>query len=227
MNKYAEGKIYIIKNTINDLVYIGSTIEPLYKRMYNHTCRKGRIVQPIYGAIKEFGKDCFSIEELEKYPCESKQELHAREGYWIKQYDSVNNGYNCCIAGRTNKEYRKENPEKKREWDKTYNRTHKESIKKTKQRYYLDNKEEIRAKQKVKRDNEDSKICQCGGKYKNRHKKGHLKTVMHKNWENGIETVIKKKQVSIICDCGGKYTEQHKKGHFKTQKHLTWSNNNI
>ena len=35
-NRYNNGKIYLIINNIDDMVYIGSTCLPLRKRIYNH-----------------------------------------------------------------------------------------------------------------------------------------------------------------------------------------------
>ena len=36
MGDYKKGKIYQIKNTIDDDIYVGSTIAPLNKRMTKH-----------------------------------------------------------------------------------------------------------------------------------------------------------------------------------------------
>ena len=33
---YENGKIYAIRNNVNDMVYIGSTCNPLHKRFYDH-----------------------------------------------------------------------------------------------------------------------------------------------------------------------------------------------
>ena len=33
---YKNGKIYQILNNVNDAVYVGSTTQPLCKRLYNH-----------------------------------------------------------------------------------------------------------------------------------------------------------------------------------------------
>ena len=47
-------------------------------------------------AIKKYGKDAFTFEILEE--CIPEQ-LNERESYWIKYYDTVNNGYNCSEGG--------------------------------------------------------------------------------------------------------------------------------
>lgn len=89
MPNYAEGKIYAIRSRMNeDLVYIGSTCEPLHKRLYGH--RKGyqayqkdlkRYVSSY--EVLEAGDEY--IELVENYPCKSKYELQKREGEVIRR----------------------------------------------------------------------------------------------------------------------------------------------
>ena len=46
---------------------------------------------------KKYGFDNFYIELIENYPCECKEEMAAREGYWIRQIGTLN----ATVAGRT------------------------------------------------------------------------------------------------------------------------------
>jgi hypothetical protein len=109
MPNYAQGKIYKIVNYENDDIYIGSTTEPtLARRLAEHvSCYKryldGKGNYVTSYTIIETGH--YDIQLVEAYPCNNKMELHAREGYWIKSMDCVNK----YIAGRTRKEYNKEN----------------------------------------------------------------------------------------------------------------------
>lgn len=105
MTKY--GRIYIIKNTINNKVYIGQTKVSIKLRFQNHlsAARKGKDYV-IGKAIRKYGEKFFYIELLEECPIE---ELNNREKYWIAFYDSTNYrfGYNISIGGnviRTTKE---------------------------------------------------------------------------------------------------------------------------
>ena len=105
MVKY--GRIYIIRNTINNKVYIGQTKVSLKLRFQNHlsAARKGK--DYIIGkAIRKYGEENFYIELLEECTIE---ELNEREKYWIFYFNSTNNkfGYNVSIGGnvvRTTKE---------------------------------------------------------------------------------------------------------------------------
>ena len=89
--------IYIIKNTINDKVYIGQAKDPQH-RFISHLSRAKTNADnsAIHDAIIALGKENFYYEILE-YNIENYNE---REQYWIKYYNSmVPNGYNLTIGG--------------------------------------------------------------------------------------------------------------------------------
>ena len=119
---YKNGNIYKILNTIDDNVYVGSTTEPLCKRMWKHKwdVKNNRfITRPFYVKAKEYGFDNFYIELIENYPCECKEEVVAREGYWIRQIGTLN----AIVAGRTPKEYYEDNKERKQQQTHDYYHT--------------------------------------------------------------------------------------------------------
>ena len=130
MPDYKNGKIYKLWCPDNDLIYIGSTIQPLHIRLGGH---------------KKKNKDCSSkllfqesnnvkIELIEEFACENRIQLNKKEGEHIRANDCVNK----VIPGRTQKEYHEE-------WY--------EDNKDKKKEYYEDNKDKIREKQKEYREN--------------------------------------------------------------------------
>lgn len=90
------GNIYIIKNKINNKVYIGQTIKDINIRFYNHKIASKYEDTKFYRALKKYGIENFYIELIEQVPIE---ELNKREQYWINQYDSYKNGYNSTLGG--------------------------------------------------------------------------------------------------------------------------------
>ena len=52
--------------------------------------------RPLYNAFSKYGLENFIIEEIEKIP---NNLLNEREQYWIKYYDTYNNGYNATLGG--------------------------------------------------------------------------------------------------------------------------------
>lgn len=96
------GFIYIIKNTINEKVYIGQTTNTIEYRFSQHLdCAKRNYKNSIlYNAMRKYGSKHFYVELIEEVPFEK---LDEREIYWISYYDSYNNGYNSTIGGKGNK----------------------------------------------------------------------------------------------------------------------------
>ncbi len=144
MNKYDNGKIYTIRCRLDDdLIYVGSTIQPLYKRWHGHKTKSQNDEfkhRHLYNKINELGIENFYIELYENFNCLSKEELNQREGEITRQIGTLNK----YIAGRTQKEYTKDNVEKISETKKQYYENNKEKIKNKMNEYYGKNKEKIK-----------------------------------------------------------------------------------
>ena len=109
---YSNGKIYVIRNHVNDMVYVGSRTTSLAKRWYWHKQdwkREGHTIS-VHSAFTKLGIDNFYIELYEECPCENLSQLERREGEVIRSFD--HKAYNKNIAGRTIAEYRKDNKQK-------------------------------------------------------------------------------------------------------------------
>lgn len=94
--------IYIIKNNINNKVYIGQSIN-IHKRIQEHfwksECSKDvSYNSALHLAIRKYGKEHFYYEILEE--CDASL-LDEREKEYIKQYNSISpNGYNILFGGQ-------------------------------------------------------------------------------------------------------------------------------
>lgn len=97
------GRIYIIKNKVNNKVYIGQTKVSIKLRFQNHlsAARCGKDYT-IGKAIRKYGEENFYIELLEE--CLAS-ELNEREMYWIAFYNATDNkcGYNMSLGGNVNR----------------------------------------------------------------------------------------------------------------------------
>lgn len=94
------GFIYKITNTINGKSYIGQIIQNVKERFYQHCatkCSKAVSNMAIHRAIKKYGKSNFTVEVIEEI---DSANLNDRERYWIKYYNSYNNGYNSTKGGQ-------------------------------------------------------------------------------------------------------------------------------
>ena len=56
-------------------------------------------------AIKEHGTENFTVEQIDC--AATNEEANAKEMYWIKQYDSIENGYNTSPGGTNGGNYKK------------------------------------------------------------------------------------------------------------------------
>jgi hypothetical protein len=111
MAKYGNGKIYKIESSAGGKCYVGSTTQRLSERMAKHrhaykdlkagNKKRGRSM--VCDLFDKHGVDNCIIMLIESFACDTKEELHAREGHYIKTMDCVNK----CIPGRrlTGKEY--------------------------------------------------------------------------------------------------------------------------
>ena len=170
MNRYENGKIYIITDTAYTKFYYGSTCEELSKRLWRHKSfyndyLKGKTYYKnlVCNLFEEFGKENCKIELIEKYPCECKEELLAREGHYIKNNDCVNK----CVACRTPQEYYQDNKDKYAEWNKEWHKNNKEKTAQRKKEYH-----------------QQQYQCECGAVLCLGSKSHHKNSKGHQDWLN-------------------------------------------
>ena len=160
MNRYNNGKIYKITDVAYTKCYIGSTCESLSQRMIRHKYHYTAYLKGTHKKTRsfelfdEFGIENCKIEWVEDYPCNSKHELEAREGYHIKNTDCVNK----TILGRDMKQWREDNKDHIKQLKRAMYERHKDNDEfkefnqqKSKE-YYKTNKDTINEKRKDKRE---------------------------------------------------------------------------
>lgn len=98
------GYIYKIINNINNKIYIGQTSRSIESRWKEHIIDSQNPDKQtyLYKAFNKYGIENFSIEEIIEAP---QSELDELEIYYIKQYDSYNNGYNMTLGGSSHRIY--------------------------------------------------------------------------------------------------------------------------
>ena len=91
--------IYLITNIFTGEAYIGQTRVGGYKRWGEHLARfkKGERTHSLYEAMRIYGVEVFRFREL---CCALKVKyLNELEIHFIKEFDSINNGYNMTCGG--------------------------------------------------------------------------------------------------------------------------------
>jgi hypothetical protein len=166
MVNYQQGKIYKIECNVTGKVYIGSTCKnTLAERLAQHVTDYKRYLKGTYHYISSFAvlqNRNYDIVLIEKYPCNSKDELHARERYWCNELECVNQRKNPGMYNLLGE----------KGFGKYYREKNKDTIHAKKKEYYNDNKD----KKNEKHD------CICGGKYTHVHKALHIRTAKHQQY---------------------------------------------
>jgi hypothetical protein len=175
-NKYQRGKIYKIISPHTDKIYIGSTCEQYlsqrlggHKGNYKRFLEEKKVSYTTSFKLLELGD--VEIILIESYPCNSKDELHSRERYYIDLNKDII--VNKFIPTRKIKEYR----ENSKEIRKQYLEKNKDKIREQVKQYIENHKDEIREhKQKIIN-------CECGKIFKLGHKSRHERSEKHKMYE--------------------------------------------
>jgi hypothetical protein len=216
---YANGRIYKIEPVCEhdeNEVYYGSTCQLLCKRMDSHrsnykSWKNGNRAKTFsYELFEKYGIENCKIYLVELYPCETKEELLAREGYYIKNNKCVNKH----VAGRTMQIYYEDHRVAINERQKKYALENKDKIKEYKDEYRQNNKELIAERSKVYRDNNKDKLIEKHKLY----------------YQNNKEKVKTKQYEKFYCSCCSAYfNKNNKSNHLKSKRHLenqTQNNNN-
>lgn len=106
-----KGNIYLIYNDVNNYIYIGSCINNINKRLYNHRYNKTTSLYKYINNSNDINWDNLKIREIENIDINDINELRKKEGEYIKTFKKDNNYnvINCFIAGRNDKEYYMDN----------------------------------------------------------------------------------------------------------------------
>lgn len=173
INKYNSSLIYTIRSHQTNKYYIGSTTQSLSRRLSEHIRDYKKYLvnndNKYMSSYEILQYNDYYIELLISYPCNSRDELHRKEGELIRQYKS--DVVNIVINGRTYKQYTEDNKTHIAEKCKQYAKEHQVSIAERMNRYREDNS--VHIKEQVKQYYEDNSvhikeqmrqpiICNCG-----------------------------------------------------------------
>ena len=167
MKDYSKAKIYKIVCNISGLVYVGSTCEPtLARRLAKHVGNykiwsRDNSKTSYMTSYKILEGNDYDIVLIEEVQCETQDQLHARERFYIESMECVN----IVIPHRKNQERCKK-----------YREEHKEEIKLKKKEYHEEHKEEIKSRRGAVIN------CQCTKQHTLQNKARHEKSEYHQNY---------------------------------------------
>ena len=205
---YNNAKVYCIRNYTDNDLYVGSTCQPLSKRMADHRIamnNKRDFNIQLYVKMREIGAENFYIELLEEYPCKNKEQLRAKEGEYIRNLSTLNKR----IEGRTVEEWRKDNEEQLKEHYKEYYITNKPKIQEYKIQHYNENKTKIQAYKKEYSEKNKKRLLEKSKKY----------------YEDNKAKVKLRINVKVNCECGEEISKSNLLRHQRSRKHQEALNN--
>ena len=225
MPDYQKGKIYRIWDNSYTKCYIGSTCEDLNRRFSAHKrdYRRRDIDRTKFSTswelFNEYGLDNCKIELIENFPCNSKEELHAREGKYQREIDCVNKN----IAGRSLRQYNEGEKDKIKCYRKQHYESNKEEILQQMRDYQQRNKYKIKEQrqQYYQENKEKMKHSSVKNYYKNLEER---KDKSNEYYNNNKLNFCSQWKEPFTCDCGATLTKHHKTRHLKTLKHQHYLN---
>ena len=230
-NRYNNSKIYKLVDLVNGYFYIGSTCNPLSKRLSWHkqNAKKDRYNnRKVYKYFNSIGWEKVKIVLITENYLDNKEQLLREEDNIIQMYIHDEKCLNCNRAFTTTEE--------KKEQTKQYHFEHKEEIKQKRKQYYLEHKDdilqkdkqyvllhknEISQRQKNYRDNHKEEIKEQKKQYYNEHNNDILKNKQQYYLEHKVD-ILQKHKEKIICSCGSTITKAEKARHERTKKHQAW-----
>ena len=246
MPDYQNGKIYTIRcKSDNTLIYVGSTITTLSRRLAEHKSKSKKYnTRKIYQSINDNWDD-FYIELYEVYPCENKEQLNKREGEITREIGTLN----YQIAGRTPMEWRDDNIDKVKLAQQEYNKNNAEKLKLAQQEYNKNNFEKLKLARQKNYTNNFEKIQEQTKLYRenNKDKKREQDKLYHENNQDKLneqsrergkryrvnntekikeqtklyrENNAEKIKEKITCECGCILTKYGLPRHLKSKKHI-------
>jgi hypothetical protein len=156
--------------------------------------------------------------EIEKFPCNDKNEAHTRERYWI---ENLNAGLNKQIPTRTRREYYEDNRSELIEKAKEYSEENKEKVKEKVKKWSGENKDKVLGYQKKYYENNKQLISDK----KKIYKKINKQTISEKNKqykETNKQAISEKNKIKFTCDCGSSVVICSKQRHNRSIKHIKY-----
>lgn len=199
VNRYKNGKIYKIL-CVDGHYYYGSTIQRLYERLSSHKKLSKTAKTVLYNHINIIGWDNASMQLVEDYPCETNQQLRAKEDEYItKSKDdplclNVNRAYVSEDEYKKKmKEYYEENKDAILTYSVFYREDHRDEILEKKSAYREKNRTLLCEKQKKYVQQNSERVHKAKKKYYENHKEEYAE--YYKEYRKAHQQRIQAKQL--------------------------------
>lgn len=219
---YKNGKVYCIRSHQTDKVYVGSTTVSLSRRFNKHKSKFKTGIQFCTSKHILQYPDAY-IELIEKCPCDSKDELHAREAHHIRSMSCVNK----IIPGRTHKQWAVDNAVKLKQ----YRSDNAESTAIYSKQWRKDNKDKLKIDKKDYYDNtyRTTQLAREADRYQTDDAfRARKKAYSSARFNDQRTSILAKRReatkIKIQCECGSSISKDAMKRHLLSKTHLNYIN---
>ena len=177
MTDYSQGKIYKITSASRtDLIYIGSTVMMLNRRLDNHKCEITNCASKQLLILSDA-----KIELMHLFPCNTWEELRMEEQRVMDTFPIVVNKMRAYISDEDTKQQTKKWREGNKEYIAEQRIINRDKMQEYGKQHWIKNKEQIQ-----KRINERI-TCECGQEMRKGSLSTHIKRKFHKAY---LETLL-------------------------------------
>ena len=224
-NRYNNSSIYKMQDQINGYFYIGSTCNPLSKRLYWHKCdAKKQPDRKVYKYFNSIGWDNVKIILIEQHYLDNKQELIREEDKVIQMYLHDEKCLNSNRAFLTQEEFiekpklhYEQNKDEIRENNKRYYEQNKDAIREQQKQYYEQTKDVILVQQKQYYEQNKDEILEKQKQYYDQNKDA-IQEKKKIYYENKNVAIREERMKKMTCVCGSEICKNEQSRHFKSKK---------
>ena len=236
-NRYNNGKIYKLVDQVNGYFYIGSTCNPLSKRLSWHkTKARNDTERKVYKYFNSISWDNVKIILIEEHYLENREQLIREEDKVIQMYlhdEKCLNSIRAFVAPEEAREnhklYREHNKDVIQERRKLQYEQNKDVTLENNKLYYEQNKDAIREQQKQYYGQNKDVILMQQKQYYEQNKdvilvkqKQHYdqnKDAIKQYYVQNKDTIREQRMKKIMCMCGSNFRYSDKARHFQSKKH--------
>ena len=232
-NRYNNSSIYKMQDQINGYFYIGSTCNPLSKRLSWHKRNANQDKYKnakVYKYFNEIGWNNVKIVLIEEHYLDNKQQLLREEDRVIQMYlhdEKCLNSYRAFVTQEETRErktlyheqYYKQNKDVIHEKWKQWYQQNKDEILECKHIYYEKNKDSIQEKAKQYYEQNKIVVTEKQKQY-NEKNKDVIKEKKKHFYEQNKDAILEKlKMKKVTCTCGSEIRKYELPRHERTKKH--------
>ena len=211
MPDYKNAKIYRLVCNVTGKQYIGSTTQTLAQRLTQHVSKTTHNRKNNCMSREIIANGNYTIVLIQEFPCENKNQLHARERHYIETMECINR----YIPTRTLAEWWQEHRDELLEQQKQYYQEHRDERLEYRKQRYNEHRDEILERNKQYRQEHRDEIAEHKKQYHQDHRDERLEYSKQYYQDNRDKLAEQQKQYykdnrDKILERNKQYQQEHR-----------------